>query len=148
MKDEKACFSRVGKQFQHDYAVTFEDCQRVQNLREKLLRTIVVLDAHLEVANGCEMHCRTLASSKLGPMGLNLSSELDSHSAQLRTHRRNVANILERSKGTLDLVSQGNVHEPDGLGLIMRRSSLKFLNTVMTRVLQGMLLHCIKTLRS
>ncbi len=148
MKDEKACFSRVGKQFQHDYAVTFEDSQRVQNLREKLLRTIVVLDAHLEVANGCEMHCRTLASSMLGPMGLNLSSELDAHSAQLRTHRRNVANILERSRGILDLVSQGNVHEPDGLGLIMRRSSSNFLNTVMTRGSQEMLLHCIKTLKS
>lgn len=148
MKDEKACYSRVGKHFQHDYAVTFEDSQRVQNLREKLLRTIVVLDAQLEVANGFEMHCRTLDSSKLGPMWLNLSSELDAHSAHLRAHRRNVANMLERSRGTLDLVSQGNAYEPGGMRLIMRRSSSKFLNTVTTRVSQEMLLHCIKTLRS
>ena len=109
MKDEKACFSRVGKQFQHDYAGTFEDSQRVQNLREKLLRTIVVLDTHLEVVNGCEIHCQSLVSTRLGPVGLNMSSEIDAHSAQLRTHRRNVANILERSRGTLDLVSQSFV---------------------------------------
>ncbi len=133
MKDEKACFSRVGKKFQHDYVVTFEDSQRVQNLREKLLRTIVVLDAHLEVANGCEIHCRTLTSTSLGPMGLSILSEIDAHSAQLRTHRRNVVNILERSRGTLDLVSQRSIPKTVELALMMRRSSSKFSNTVIMK---------------
>ena len=86
--------------------MTFSDSQRVQNIRERLLRTIVVLDASLEVANGCETHCRALASSKVGLPSLYLTSELDAYSVELRSQRSAAAAILERSRGTLDLVGR------------------------------------------
>ena len=85
--------------------MTFDDVQSVQSLRKHLLRTMVVLDAQLQVAKGCKLHCGTLNSSALGPKKTDLLSELGAYSAQLKTHRGIVAAMLERSQGTLDLVS-------------------------------------------
>ena len=104
LKDEKARFSRVGQFCAHDYAVTFSDSQRVQNIRERLLRAIVVLDANLEVVSGCKAHCRALSNTRIGLMPQVLTSELEAYSAQLRSCRGTVVAILEQSRGTLDLV--------------------------------------------
>lgn len=81
----------------------------MQNLREWLLRTLNVLDAHLEVVEAYTAYCRSLSGRMHNPDGGELLLELDAHSAQLRTHRRAVAAILDRSQGTLELVSSGHV---------------------------------------
>ncbi|KAL8853066.1 MAG: hypothetical protein Q9221_002096 [Calogaya cf. arnoldii] len=104
--DEKACFSRVGRPYKNDYAVMFEDSQRVQNIQEQLLRTMVVLNAHLEVVSGCKMHCRILGVRSQRCPSQDLVAELDDHSSELRIHRSAVNATLERSQGTLNLVGQ------------------------------------------
>ena len=105
VEDEKECFTRFGRDFRHDYSVTFADNQRVQKIRERLLRTIVILDANVEVANGCELHCIALDDRNIGVPGQHLVSELQAYSAELRSHRWIVGALLERSQGTLSLVS-------------------------------------------
>ena len=62
------------------------------------------MDANLEVACGCEAHSRALSHTTIGSTPQVLMSELEAYSAQLRTYRGTVAAILERSRGTLDLV--------------------------------------------
>ena len=81
----------------------------MQNLRERLLRTLNVLDAHLEVVEGYMAYCRSLSGRMYNADEGELLLELDAHSAQLRTHRRAVTAILNRSQGTLELVSRGHV---------------------------------------
>ncbi|KAL9579126.1 MAG: hypothetical protein Q9212_005288 [Teloschistes hypoglaucus] len=102
--DKKACYSRVGRPHEHDYVVTFDDSQRVQNLRERLLRILNVLDAQLEVAEGCVMYCRGFNDGIANFDEAESLVELGAHTAQLRTHRRAVAAILDRSQGTLELL--------------------------------------------
>ena len=86
--------------------MTFEDSQRVQNIREQLFRALVVLDAQLEVARGCRTHCQTLDLSALGSPSHELITELESYSSELRIHRSATSTTLERSQGTLHLVSE------------------------------------------
>ncbi|KAL8661436.1 MAG: hypothetical protein Q9202_005618 [Teloschistes flavicans] len=102
--DKKACFSRVGRPHEHDYVVSFDDSQRVQNVRERLLRTLNVLDAQLEVTEGCMAYCRASSGGIHNFDEADLLLELGAHSAQLRTHRRNVDAILDRSQGTVELL--------------------------------------------
>lgn len=84
----------------------FEDCQRVQNLRETLLRTLVVLDAQLEVAENCSWSVGSEWNSDTNANRHALLYELNAHSVRLRTHHKAVGTILNRSQGTLDLVSK------------------------------------------
>ena len=66
---------------------------------------MVVLDAQLEIAEGCMVYCGIPCGSIGKPNKEELLLELDAHSGHLRTHRKAVGAILDRSRGTLDLVS-------------------------------------------
>ncbi|KAL8840332.1 MAG: hypothetical protein Q9170_001347 [Blastenia crenularia] len=86
----------------------FEDCQRVQNLREKLLRTLVILDAQLEVAEGYSGYLCGDWDSKAIANRNGLLLELDGHCTRLKTHHKAVETMLNRSQGTLELVKYRN----------------------------------------
>ena len=98
----------------------------MQNLREQLLRTLIVLDAQLEVAEGCTLYCGSPCDSIGTTNREKLLLELDVHTAQLKTHRKAVGAILDRSQGTLDLVSSDRLlticHDQQ---LMQERSSSK-----------------------
>ncbi|KAL8995134.1 MAG: hypothetical protein Q9169_005077 [Polycauliona sp. 2 TL-2023] len=82
----------------------FEDCQRLQNLRETLLRTLVVLDAQLEIAEGCSGYLHIDRDTEAVAYIRRLLNELGEHSVRLRTHHKAVGNMMIRSQGTLDLM--------------------------------------------
>ncbi|KAI4256722.1 MAG: hypothetical protein LQ352_001963 [Teloschistes flavicans] len=103
--NDKACFSRVGKPGSDYYATTFADSQRTQNIRQRLLRTLTFLDAGLEVAKGCVMHCRELELFEQNISSQAVFSELEAYSSQMLSHRNMVSTLLEHSRGTMDLVS-------------------------------------------
>lgn len=105
-KDEKACFSRVGVEYDHeDYALTFSDCQNLQLLRQKLLRTSSVLDACLDVTSGCADHCIRLTNMKLAdPSGRGLS-EIVYYKRQLLQHRQTIGRITQQAAEAGRLVS-------------------------------------------
>ena len=86
--------------------MTFEDSQRVQNIREQLIRTLVLLDAHLEVAAGCRAHCQTLDVCASSCLSHELITEVENYSFELRIHRSATNAALERSQGTLHLVGE------------------------------------------
>lgn len=47
-----------------DYTIAFSDCQNLQLLQQKLLRTSTVLDGYWDVARGCAEHCVGETGSK------------------------------------------------------------------------------------
>lgn len=65
----------------------------------------MVLDTCQEVARGYELHCRELETLRSSTMPPNLLSEIEAYGAQLRFHHRAVKAMLERSAGTMELVS-------------------------------------------
>ncbi len=62
IKDEKACFSRIGKKKRFDFEVTFADRQRVHRLQEKLRQCRFVLNSCIDVASKCAAHCDGLSA--------------------------------------------------------------------------------------
>lgn len=104
-KDEKACFSRVDIDYDQDYALTFSDCQDLQLLRQKLHRTSSVLDACLDVANGCADHCTLLTNMKLVDFSGRMLSELEYYKRQLIRHRHTISRISQQAAEAGHLVS-------------------------------------------
>lgn len=104
-KDEKACFSRVGIDYDQDFALTFSDCQNLQLLRQKLLRTASVLDACLDVTSGCADHCIRLTNMKLVDSSGRGLSEIEYYKRQLLQHRRTIGRITQQAAGAGRLVS-------------------------------------------
>lgn len=103
-QDEKACFSIVGRNFSHDFSVSFQDSQDLQLLRQKLLRTSTVLDSCLEVVKGCEIHCRKLISLNITATGEQSLAEIDVYAKQMQGHRLELHRIIQYSLGTSKLV--------------------------------------------
>jgi hypothetical protein len=104
-KDEKACFSRVGIEYDHDYKLTFSDCQNLQLLRQKLLRASSVLDACLDVTSGCADHCIRLTNMKLVDSSGRGLSEIEYYKRQLMQHRHTISRITLQAEGAGHLVS-------------------------------------------
>ncbi|KAI9861844.1 MAG: hypothetical protein M1824_001955 [Vezdaea acicularis] len=102
--DEKACHSRVGKKVPTDYQITFEDCQQLQQLRQKLLRTSRTLDACLDTARGYAEHCHSLIALGLTRLGEQVVAELTTHIRQIQSYRRSVREVIEQSLGTSKLL--------------------------------------------
>ncbi|KAL8773594.1 MAG: hypothetical protein Q9194_004301 [Teloschistes cf. exilis] len=102
--NDKACFSKVGKPGSDHYATTFADSQRTQNIRQRLLRTLTFLDAGLEIAKGCVTHCRELELFEGNTSSQAVFSELEAYSSQMQSHRSMVSNLLEHSRGTMELL--------------------------------------------
>ena len=101
-QDDKACFSKVGVNKPHDFSITFADTQKLQLLRQKLLRAKFVLESCLDVAKSCKSHCHSLdgfgfASSK-ALISLNV------YSAQIELALRTLGVLLQCSQGTATLV--------------------------------------------
>lgn len=104
-QDEKACFSRVGVDYDQDYALAFSDCQNLQLLRQKLLRTSSVLDACLDVISGCADHYIRLTNMKLVDSSGRGLSEIEYYKRQLLQHRHTIGRITQQSAETGRLVS-------------------------------------------
>jgi hypothetical protein len=104
LQDEKACFSKVSYDSDHDFSVSFQDSQNLQLLRQKLLRTSTVLDSCLEVVKGCEIHCRRLIASGMTAGGEQSLAELEVYKMQMQGHRLDLHRILQYSLGTSKLV--------------------------------------------
>lgn len=104
--EEKALFSRVGRTFEEDYNVAFDDSQELQRLRKKLLKARTVIDSSIDIGTAYKEHCLKLRSSyNLDIMDFMLV-ELDIITAHFRSHMRHVSTLLELSGGVAVLLSQ------------------------------------------
>jgi hypothetical protein len=104
MQDDKACFSRVGIKKAYDYSLTFADMQKLQLLRQKILRTLSVLDACLAVAKGCERLCQRLDALKVTTANEMIFAGLMAYEDEINRHRRGLTTLLDYSSGTATLV--------------------------------------------
>lgn len=106
MQDEKACFTKIESQtLAHNYTVVFQDCQDLQLLRKKILRTSTVLNSVMAVILACKAHCRHLMEAKATWHGGEALIELAVCEKQLRWHQQEVSRLLQYSLGTFKLVS-------------------------------------------
>ncbi|PMD19759.1 hypothetical protein NA56DRAFT_705470 [Hyaloscypha hepaticicola] len=104
--DEKACFSRINGRSSNDFPVSLQDSQNLQLLRQKLLRTSVVLVSCLEVVKGCRLHYRKLVTLKVIDEDEQLLTEIEVYIKQIQRHSIDINRILEYSLGTSQLLSK------------------------------------------
>lgn len=107
-KAEKACFSRVGIDYDQDFVITFSDCQNLQLLRQKLLRTASILEACLDVTSGCADHCIRLTSMNFVDSSDRVLSEIEYYKRQLLQHRHTVGRITQQAAEAGRLVSDSS----------------------------------------
>jgi hypothetical protein len=98
----------------NDYPIAFADKQKLQLLRQKLLRTLSILDSCSAVAKRLESHCQRLASLGFETGSDKVIADLESYGFDIEYHHRSVANLIQISSGTDGLVC---VSFPDALPL-------------------------------
>ncbi|EPS45939.1 hypothetical protein H072_99 [Dactylellina haptotyla CBS 200.50] len=91
--DDKACISELGFDKKNDYIVTFQDCQKLQRLRRRLLRALSVLDSNIALTSGIAARFPDVSTTRIA-----------NHKAEIDLHRRNLLLMLEHLKGTSDLL--------------------------------------------
>lgn len=94
----------MGVEYEHDYGVAFADCQNLQLLHQKLLRTSVILDSCLDTMRACENHFAHLTSLKREPVFEEGIAEVKAYASQIEHCRRTISRILQQSLGTNHLV--------------------------------------------
>ncbi|KAL8705415.1 MAG: hypothetical protein Q9201_001487 [Fulgogasparrea decipioides] len=104
VQNDKACFSSVGKPMKDHYATNFADSQRTQNLRQRLLKAVTLLDADLEIARTCVTQCREIERLGLSDGPQAVLAELEVYSSQMMSHKDIVTSLLEHSRGTMELL--------------------------------------------
>lgn len=111
LQDEKACFSRVGKEHHGDYQVSFSDGQQLQKLRHKLFRSTIVLGGIITATNSCRSHCTTIEQALSRPRDSPIILEMSQLIMHFNYCRSVVRNLTESSNGTAELVSQSEPNQ-------------------------------------
>lgn len=100
MKEEKACFSKIGKGAVHDYNLAFSDSQKLHLSQNKLRRTLLSLELVIEISDSIR-----LANINQVPIKNGHDVPLNSLSIQTQNHCRRVRSLLDRSHSTAQLLS-------------------------------------------
>lgn len=95
----------MGYESNKKIAVNLRDGQNLQLLRQKILRTLSVLDQSLDVAQGCVLSCQNLVELGVIVKGGSSLAEIGFYMSQIRRHRIELQRILKHSSGTVNLVS-------------------------------------------
>jgi hypothetical protein len=103
-KNEKACFSRVGRTHPHDYAVSFSDTQELQYCYRKLLKAQNAIGSALDVASGLTSHCKQLVDLAVLPTGFEVLLQLELYTARLKNHKDSIVSLVAYSQGVSNLV--------------------------------------------
>ncbi|CAF9914376.1 MAG: hypothetical protein HETSPECPRED_001965 [Heterodermia speciosa] len=111
--NNKACFSRVGIDYRHDYSVTFLDCQDLQLLQQKLERTSKVLEANLAVARGCATNLARLTSPCTAKVEALNMADAENSIEQLQSNIRRIRSIIKQSDGISSLDPQLSKRQND-----------------------------------
>ncbi|KAL8719810.1 MAG: hypothetical protein Q9181_008016, partial [Wetmoreana brouardii] len=78
--------------------------KRGQNLRQRLLKAVTLLDASLEVARACVTQCREIERLGLSDASQAVLDELEVYISQMMSHKDIVTSLLEHSRGTMELL--------------------------------------------
>ncbi|KAI1089439.1 hypothetical protein F5B19DRAFT_374294 [Rostrohypoxylon terebratum] len=104
--EDKALYASVDneKPKPYDFSIDFDDSQKIQRLRLKLLKASAILESSLEVARGYEIHCQDISKRDMGGGNISLFIEVELYTAKLRAHRRSTNVLLERTKEVFNLI--------------------------------------------
>ena len=95
-----------------DYRLTFSDVQEIQRLRKKFLKLQAILESHMDVAIGLEVHSNAIIAHDRHS---SFAGRLSIYMTQLRSYSRSVSMLLEHSKGISKVVLSSyiwNLPEP------------------------------------
>ncbi|KAK4224632.1 hypothetical protein QBC38DRAFT_458077 [Podospora fimiseda] len=103
---EKAQFVRLNKKRPDDFVVSFSDAQKLQRLRTKLLRALLVLQGQMDAISGVETHFKEL--NQVNPAGNSKLQyvSLDGIKGSVKYYRSVLKGLLDHSEGTASLLRQ------------------------------------------
>lgn len=104
IKEKEAIYSSVGKSFKVDFSITFDERQRVQQCRSKLLKALHALDTDIGIVQGCETRYRHLARLNSKQRSEACLQDLEWHLAELRAHKAATIRIMRLCTWTSNLV--------------------------------------------
>lgn len=105
MQDEIACFSKVGSTRTKDYDVCFTSLQKLQLIRQRLLRSLLALESGLEMIRGCMELCEDFGDSSGDPGKDHHHTQAKNYSSKMNGHRRRVLSLLRHIDGSANLVT-------------------------------------------
>lgn len=86
--------------------MAFADKQKLQRLRQKLLRTLCVLDSSAEVVRSLKSQYQDGGGLAFTEQRDLVIAELNNHIAHCERHRRYVATLVQEANGIDELVSR------------------------------------------
>jgi len=104
LQNDKACFSKVGRKANHDYSVTFNDLQDLQQARQRLLRALSAVESSIESLLGIQTHFDSITAQKTHDSKKSIYIELEVYQSRMKGHQRALIRLLEVSSGTSKLV--------------------------------------------
>jgi Mg2+ and Co2+ transporter CorA len=105
--DEKASFARVGQKRNDDYSVSVADGQRLHKFRQKLSRSLIVLDGTKEVISGFGSHLRRVEPAHTAYRSHpHVHDNLEELLSSVRYYRSVIQSLVESSAGTAALLKQ------------------------------------------
>lgn len=87
-----------------DYHVSFENVQKLQLVRRRLLRTLSALESSLEVADGCLEFFKDHSNLSKSSADEFFPAFIKNYSMQMTGHIRRVHRLLTHIDGTSNLV--------------------------------------------
>lgn len=96
LKNEKACFFKIDDSRQHDYCISFSNCQNFHLLQNKFFKTAFAIDLCFNVFRNCKQHCQKFATFEIFCSNVNILSNLKIHKCNFIAIRRNLNRILKR----------------------------------------------------
>ncbi|KAF2809123.1 uncharacterized protein BDZ99DRAFT_571941 [Mytilinidion resinicola] len=102
----KACFSSVERHKPHDFSVAFKDIQKLQLIRQKLLRVSNILHSLSEIARRLQGYCQHLQSTTGEQMRTGHSQDFEICKSRIEVYSRRVEMALTFSTEIESLLSK------------------------------------------
>lgn len=105
-QDYKARFAKSTIADEDSFYVQFGDNQLLHRRRQKLLKSSLILDSSIEIAQGCMQFCHWLSavSDPASSCSELFLVEMALYISKIRGHKRTVNLLLRQSTGTSNLV--------------------------------------------
>jgi hypothetical protein len=104
--EEKAIFSKADYFEVNDFNLRFSDRQALQRLRKKLLKAARLLDSSIHLGKRMQQLWIDESIMRGFQVSTGLVHELEDHIVEASYHRRFIADLLQQSTDTCDLVCQ------------------------------------------
>ncbi|KAI0968146.1 hypothetical protein F4678DRAFT_443418 [Xylaria arbuscula] len=127
----KSFFSEADTINQNDYRLSFEDRQRLQRLRQKLIKARSVLDSSLDLSYRLRKRFPSMVNQLSNELKEAIFVELDDFDAEANYNKRCIIELEQRSADAAQLLLSILEHRNGNLGLRSTQANEKALTVMM-----------------